>query len=169
MQNGHGFLILTGLQAQAQGQLGLKQPNPLCSQPFCEIPGRGWNLRVKALVLPVLTVPKPLVTWYCQMALLSEPVVSTSALNITTLIPFPRWWQRDNVLGTLGSLERNVLVPFREDSGIETVPQLPHSVHPVPCCRQGNSGESVPGPAVDADEAPVCCMGCFPRLWRNPC
>lgn len=69
-------------------------------------------------MLAVLSVPKTLVTSYCQMASLSEPVVSTSALNITTLIPFPRWWQRDNALGTLESLERNVFVPFQEDSGI---------------------------------------------------
>jgi hypothetical protein len=70
------------------------------------------------VLLAVLSMPKPLVTSYCQMASLSEPVVSTSALNITTLIPFPRWWQRDNALGTLESIERNVLVPFQEGSGV---------------------------------------------------
>lgn len=116
MASSHGHC---GLQGVGTGNIqDYKQPNPVCSRPFCETPGRGWNLGVRALMLAVLSVPKTLVTSYCQMASLSEPVVSTSALNITTLIPFPRWWQRDNALGTLESLERNVFVPFQEDSGI---------------------------------------------------
>lgn len=61
---------------------------------------------------------KPLVAACCQMASPSEPVVSTSALNVTTLIPFPRWWQRDNAAGTLESLEWDTLIPFQEDAGI---------------------------------------------------
>lgn len=63
-------------------------------------------------------VPKPFVAVYWQMASPSEPVVSTSALNVTSLIPFPRWWQRDNAVGTLESLELGTLVSFQEDSGI---------------------------------------------------
>lgn len=75
----------------------------MCSQPSCKIPERAQGLHVWALALLVLSMsmPKPLVTVCCQMAMPSEPVVSTSALNITTLIPFPRWQQRDNASGTL--------------------------------------------------------------------
>lgn len=83
----------------------LRGPRPT-TEPACLGPDTGYTVR------------EPLVTVYCQMALPSEPVVSTSALNVTTLIPFPRWWQRDNAAGILESLEWDTLIPFQEDAGI---------------------------------------------------
>lgn len=157
-------------RVQAQGISRIVSSPILCALDF-SVRSQEEDLGVRALVLAVLSVPKPLVTSYCQMASLSEPVVSTSALNITTLIPFPRWWQRDNALGTLESLERNVLVPFQEDSGIcqqpgwpegiEAVSYLLHSLSAPPCYCQGSPGGSVPLPGT----ASGCC-GCW--LRRHP-
>lgn len=161
-----------GTRARREACIPLQRQPMFTLGPWRVPQGQAWGEPRVAILRPygsdLLFAQDPLLKWLLQLS----RAVSTSALNLTTLIPFPRCFQRDNSVGTCKVLEwdESGSLPSQEAWKIPALADQPGSGSP-PCLHTTPAswgGGVCVRPGGDALVARARRQPCFQQREKHP-